>query len=41
MLADGTILADGLNQRVTLLGARQLLTGVVLLSYSAACGTDN
>jgi hypothetical protein len=39
--AQDTLLAEGLNTRLELLGVRQLASGVVLLSYNAAPVTNN
>jgi dihydrofolate reductase len=39
--AQDTLLAEGLNTRLELVGVRQLASGVVLLSYNAAPGTNN
>jgi dihydrofolate reductase len=39
--ARDTILAEGLNTRLELLDVRQLASGVVLLSYNPAPGTNN
>jgi dihydrofolate reductase len=38
---DDTLLADGLNRRLELLGVRRLASGVVLISYDAAGGADD
>jgi dihydrofolate reductase len=37
---DDTLLAEGLNRRLKLLGVRQLASGVVLVSYNAAAAGD-